>query len=54
MCCLFVPPSMEDGADGLCGMHVEFKQYFFYSGEFHSKVGRRTCLYTWLLQLQAL
>ena len=24
MCCLFFPPSMEDRADGLCGMHVEF------------------------------
>ena len=30
--------SMEDGADGLCGMHVEFTNYFFPTGEFHSKV----------------
>ena len=38
MCCLFFSPSMENGADGLCGMHVEFTHYFFHAGEFYSKV----------------
>ena len=27
MCCLFFPPSMEDRADGLCCMHVEFTHW---------------------------
>ena len=38
MCCLFFPSGMEDGADGLCGMYVEFTHYFFHVGEFHTKV----------------
>ena len=38
MCCLFFSPSIKDGADGLCGMPVEFTHYFFHAGEFHSKV----------------
>ena len=38
MCCLFFPPSMEDRADDLCCMYVEFTHYFFHAGEFHSKV----------------